>query len=369
MFLLSLSSIYFSCSNKGFRNSKSMLSAKRILDELIYIFDDKKQNHKRGDFLSGDIIIMKDKLNNLMHASIYYEVDDYNNNIGAFFSGLMISNTETHLRNNKYVADIYRYKSKNKNDEEINEIREFIGDQALSWHDEAIYPTLRVSYNYKDFYYHLFFKYGKKMGYNNYDEEKIGFDQLMINSLKDENFQYVSILLFVKYALRSNVIASLNKGFMCSGFVMSCIGSAFLKDLLFPYYVNENDDLWPSLKYGDEKSRTSKGYKGSVRLLNQNKVPIYDEEKFIKGLSCEYKWPLSKCRKKIKKYPKTEKPKISIADYFLNKGTNEKEIVNKATKLLGDLRFLNPKISTIEDLAQYFDRNSDIWLKRTVSLF
>ncbi len=225
---------------------------------------------------SGDIIIMKDKKGILNHAAIFYynEKEVLNedvhqgksknelNNIGGVLSGIKRRGVLSHLRACNFDAIIYTFNPKGKDRNYIDKVRAAIGNQAKVWSEKLLEVLPGSSYNFEDLFLYMFHKRGHELNdLKDYDDIIEDFNEARNSCIENK---YLNTLLFIKYTLRKNVSPSLYNGLTCSEFVIACIGSALLQDLLEKYCIrasdyenasNQDKIFWPSLKLeNDPKS-------------------------------------------------------------------------------------------------------------------
>ncbi len=237
--------------NKGINKNKS-----NIDNEECSLRKLGKYNIDKIDevFSNGDVVIMRDQNGVYSHASIYYEDDDKDydhNDVGALLSGIKRKSMLGHLRHFKYDAIVYRYNPRDRDQKTTDTVRNSIGDQAKYWHEKISEALPECSYNFEDLYLYMLYKHGSKVSdkNNNYfdDYDSISENLRQIRSSCIEN-EYLNILLFIMYGLRKNVTPSLYNGFTCLQFVIVCIGSTLLQDLLKQYCINKD-------KYASEEER------------------------------------------------------------------------------------------------------------------
>ncbi len=325
------------------------------------IYDNLKYN--ATPLIDGDIIIMKDKLNNeIVHATIYNTSSKESGNIiGSILSGVRFCDLDIFLKRNNCSYKAYRYNPDNKKENEIIKIRKNISEQARLWYYKLTEYTNRNFYRHEDFFFYLNLKHNKT---------NIKNDLLLYNSFKNSSYlEDLNALLYLKYSLRQNTLPSLNKGFVCAGFVISCVGNALINDITLPYsikdqnYFTENSDqkLWPSLKY-PKSNLSSSPYTNAVELLRQKRPTKYTALKYKKFLSIEHPdLNIKKIEPYLVPINKIILNKISIESYLKLKDTTEEILREEIKKRIGNLIRLNIRISTLEDLNEYLTSNYSIW--------
>ncbi len=317
---------------------------------------------------------MKDKTSNApIHACIYHKSKDNKNSIGAVLSGIKNSNVEYSLEQNNYKAIFYRYSPKKVGYITINRIRNLIGQQSYVWYLKSKEKSFFPSYNYENFYYYLFSKHGHKMKFKNYEEKKRKFTDFIYKITNNKYAILLNTLLYINYALRKHTFGS-KRGFVCSEFVLACIGSALLDDVLNIYSLKTDNNIYPSLnlKYHKKMYGASDAYNTCIELLNSEKGIKYNKKKFIEALSLEYSLSPEECIEKgswYKKKPPIDKIEIPLAQYLYTKKTSVEYISKIAMKRLETLQFINPELATLEDMERYLNANTNIWAKGVVELY
>ncbi len=316
---------------------------------------------------------MKDKISNApIHACIYHKSEDNKNSIGAVLSGIKNSNVEYSLEQNNYKAIFYRYSPKKTDYIIVNRIRNLIGQQSYAWYLKSKEKYFLPSYNYENFYYYLFSKHGHKMKFKNYEKKKRKFADFIYKITNNKYGIFLNTLLYINYALRKHTFGSDN-GFVCSEFVLACVGNAFLDDTLNTYSIKTEDSTYPSLNLKCHKKTYgfSDTYNTCIELLNSEKGIKYNKKKFIEALNLEYNWSPEECIEKIPWYKKKKtinKIAIPLAQYLYTKKTSVEYISNIAMERLKTLQFTNPELATLEDIEHYFNANANIWAKGIVEL-
>ncbi len=340
--------ILLSCNLQQERRMKSM----EIVDELINIFD-------KPELKDGDVIIMTEQGGEkIKHAAIYSSSDLYGNKniISSVVSGISVSNLKNFLNYNNCSFKIFRFDPKIKNHLDGDIIRKNIINQAKFWYNKV--NMNRNFYRNEDYYFHLSLKYSLN------NQSKLF---SIYNSFKNnESAKLLNLLLYLKYSIRQKTLPSINKGFTCSGFILACIGNAFINDVIEQYAHEDisllkKNSIWPSLKYGNI-SQSDSNYNKAVDLLKQNRIISYDKDKYKEYLSIEHpSLNISNMDNFLNLPKKIKVEKISMEDYLKSKGISISKIIVKMENRLNDLKLLNIKISTLEDIYKYFKKNSHIW--------